>query len=231
MLSRLVRRPDVKIVQPHVWKPAAGSPARLQPSQTADPPAGQRTSERVPDERALLLQARLAEVESTVDKRLKEARETAFREGETAGRNQASAEVRTVIGKLVLSIQDLAGLRPKLRDQAESDVVRLALAIAKRVVHRELNTDPDSILGLVKVALSKLRAQEAVRVRVDPAHQSIVRELLSRSGASAAHVEVTGDANVGLGGVVFETSRGEFDFSVDVQLNEIEKGLTDRLAS
>ena len=118
-----------------------------------------------------------------------------------------------------------------MREQAEADLVRLALAIAKRVVHRELNTDPDTILGLVKVALSKLRANEAVRVRVHPAHQSLVHEFLVHSIESAAHIDVTGDVAAGLGGVIFETSRGEFDFSVDVQLSEIEKGLTDRLAS
>ena len=31
------------------------------------------------------------------------------------------------------------------------------------------------------------------------------------------------------GGVVFETTRGEYDVSTDVQLDEIQKGLTDRL--
>jgi flagellar assembly protein FliH len=169
------------------------------------------------------------ELELTAVRRNKEIRDVAYTEGEKAARDQDATAVRTVLEQLAQSIQELAGLRAKLRSQAESDVVRLAMAIAKRVVHRELSTDPDSIVGLVKVALEKLRLQETVRVRVHPARLAIVKEFLSRSAASA-HIEVTGDPTVGLGGVVFETTRGEFDVSTDVRLNEIEKGLTDRLA-
>lgn len=226
MLSKLLRGPALEKVQPYVWKSSDGSAVRVNASQAT----GKRPLTASSEEQTPLLQARLAEPELAVERRVKEALDTARREHEIAARNQAAAEVRQVLEKLAQSIQDLAGLRPKLRDQAEADIVKLALAIARRVVHRELATDPESIAGLVSVALSKLRAKEAVRVRVHPAHQSIIRQMLSHSSASA-NIEVIGDSAAELGGVVFETSRGEFDVSVDVQLNEIEKGLTDRLAS
>jgi flagellar assembly protein FliH len=176
-----------------------------------------------------LLKTRMGELEVTAARRGKELRDAAYMEGEKAARSEDAAEVRKTVERLAQSIQELAGLRPRLRSQAEGDVVRLAMAIARRVVHRELTMDPDSIVALVKAALEKLRVQETVRVKVHPDHQKIVKEFLSRSGETA-HIEVIGDASVGLGGVVFETARGEFDVSTDVQLDEIEKGLTDRLA-
>jgi flagellar assembly protein FliH len=226
MSCRLLRGPALEIVRPYVWRSSDGSAVKASASSST----GKRPLTALPEERTPALQASSAELELTVERRVKEALGIACREHETAARNKAAAEVRQVLEKLTQSIQDLAALRPKLRDQAEADIVKLALAIARRVVHRELATDPESIAGLVTVALSKLRAKEAVRVRVHPSHQSIVREMLSHSSASA-NIEVTGDSAADLGGVVFETTRGEFDVSVDVQLNEIEKGLTDRLAS
>jgi flagellar assembly protein FliH len=171
----------------------------------------------------------MGELELSAGRRNKEARDAAYIEGEKAARDQDAASVRIVIENLAQSIRELAGLRPKLRGQAEGDVVRLAMAIAKRVIHRELSTDPDSIMGLVKVALEKLRLQETVRVRVCPAHVAIVKEFLSGT-PGATQIDVTGDAALGSGGVVFDTTRGEYDVSTDVQLNEIEKGLTDRIA-
>lgn len=226
MLSKLLRGAALEAVRPYVWRSSDGSAVHANSSS----PIGRRPLTALSEEQTALFQAHMADLESTVERRVKETRDAACREEETAARNQAAAEVRQVLEKLAQSIQEIAGLRPKLRDQAEADVVKLALAIARRVVHRELATDPESIAGLVRVALSKLRIQETVRVRVHPSHQSIVREMLSRSDGSA-HIEVIGDSAAGLGGAVFETSRGEFDVSVDVQLNEIEKGLTDRLAS
>lgn len=224
MLSKLLRGSEASDVRPYSWRPVEGSPVNEGP-----PPRDNKGTVTFSEAQSQLLTTRMGELETKTERRVKEVRATAYGEGEAAARSQNSAEVRVVLERLSRSIQELAELRPKLREQAEADVVRLAMAVARRVVHRELNTDPDSIVGLLKVALGKLRLQETVRVRVHPDHVTIIRGFLSGSSTSA-HIEVVGDAAVGLGGCVFETTRGEFDVSTDVQLDEIEKGLTDRLA-
>jgi len=229
MLSKLLRTPDQKEVRPYTWRLSNGSTVRDRSVQTSGAPAAAPAPAVLSEAQSLLLKTRMGELELAAGRRNKEARDTAYSEGEKAAKDQDAASVRIVVEKLAQSIQELAGLRAKLRGQAEADVVRLAMAIAKRVIHRELSTDPDSIIGLVKVAMEKLRLQETVSVKVYPAHVAIVKEFLSRS-PGAAHIDVTGDAALGPGGVVFETTRGEYDVSTDVQLNEIDKGLTDRLA-
>jgi len=229
MSSKLLRGSDQKEVRPYSWRPSAGALVREHSLQTSGAQGERKPVVVLSEAQSLLLKTRMSELETTAVRRNKEVRDAAYIEGEKAARDQDAASVRTVVEKLAQSIQDLAGMRAKLRGQAEADVVRLALAIAKRVIHRELSTDPDSIIGLVKVALEKLRLQETVRVRVHPDHVKIVKEFLSRS-AGAAHIEVSGDAAIGPGGVIFETTRGEFDVSTDVQLDEIQKGLTDRIA-
>jgi flagellar biosynthesis/type III secretory pathway protein FliH len=67
-------------------------------------------------------------------------------------------------------------------------------------------------------------------VRVHPQHQPTVQQIVARLSGGVA-VEILGDQRLPVGGVVIETTRGEFDASVDVQLREIERGLTDRLAA
>jgi flagellar assembly protein FliH len=229
MLSKVIRRKATESVQPYNWQPVA-NPGLTQPPVTEDKTPAEKPPS--PDETPLL-RARIAEFEALLDKRVKESKDAGYRDGLAAGKAQGVAEgaaqVKPVIEKLGQSIQQLADFRSTLRLQAESDMVKLALAIARKVVNRELNSDPDAIRGLVKVALEKLRLQEVMRVRVHPSHVAIVKEILSRSN-NGVPIEVTAEASVGLGGLVFETSRGEFDASVDVQLDEIERGLTDRLA-
>jgi len=229
MLSKLLRIPDQKDVRPYTWRTSSGSTVRDRSFQASGAPAATPPPAVLSEAQSLLLKTRMGELEVSAGRRNKEARDAAYMEGEKAAKDQDAASVRIVVEKLAQSIQELAGLRAKLRGQAEADVVRLAMAIAKRVIHRELSTDPDSIVGLVKAALEKLRLQETARVRVYPAHVAMVKEFLARS-PGAAHIEVTGDAAIGPGGVIFETTRGEYDVSTDVQLNEIEKGLTDRIA-
>ncbi len=173
------------------------------------------------------IQAQVAAAEAKAEARVREAREAGRREGEAAGRQALQAELREANARLAASIQQLAEMRPRLRMQAESDLVRLAVSIARRIVARELSVDPETITALVRVALDKLRMQEVTKVRVCPEHKPVVQEYLTKNGV--LHVEVIADQTQPRGGIVFETSRGNLDVSAETQLLEIERGLSDRL--
>lgn len=166
--------------------------------------------------------------ERVIEQRLLEAHAAGLREGEAAGQRRAAAELQPVIARLVRSIDEISGLRPRLRREAERDVVQLALAIARRILARELSVDPDAMRGLVLGALERLRSQEISRVRVDPAQEPAVTACL-RQTITDRTVEVIADPACERGAVVFETERGSLDASVESQLQEIERGLTDRL--
>ena len=71
--------------------------------------------------------------------------------------------------------------RSILRREAESDMVKLSLAIARRVLRRELAVDPEERHGLVLAALEKLRWQDLCRVKVHPSHAATVRTALQKT--------------------------------------------------
>ena len=173
-------------------------------------------------------QARMEQLERQCEQRVREARNAGQREGEAAGRTRAAAEVQPVLERLARSIEEVGQLRARLRREAEADLVKLSLAIARRVLRREMAVDPDAIRGLVLGALDKLQGQEICRVRVHPAHAAQVKAYLERPGMGG-NIEVIADATREAGTVVFETPRGNLDVSVEAQLQEIERGLTDRL--
>lgn len=227
----LIRRlpGDSKGVQPIAWRQSGnpiGAKDSKPPSSSAERnPANQ---EQGPPELTAVLQKRVADLESSLEQRCREVRQTGYREGEAAGRTQANEQVQPLLEKLARSIQEVAAVRTKLRAEAESDLLKLSLAIARKILHRELSADPDSIAGLIKVCLEKIRQQEIVRVRIHPQHHAAVQQLLARISIGAP-IELFSDPKLQVGGVVIETARGEFDASVDLQLKEIERGLTDRL--
>jgi flagellar assembly protein FliH len=120
----------------------------------------------------------------------------------------------------------MAGLRHNIRREAEEELVRLALAIARRILHRELSVDPDALMGLVKAALGKIEIRDTYRVRTHPEHAAPVTRYLAQIGAPQK-IEVLADPSLEKGSVIFETGRGSLDASVDTQLVEIQRGLTD----
>jgi flagellar assembly protein FliH len=196
--------------------------------------AEEKEKEEEQPDRTAEFEARMAamqaEMQAAADRAVREAREAGRREGESAARNAMQAEVAKAVEDFGSAVRQLANLRPKLRLEAESDLVRLALEIARRVIRRELTADPEAITGLARTALERLRLQEAVSVRMHPQFQEAVRQFLAHE-PGAAHIEVIADPTLDRGAIVFETARGRLDASAETQFREIERGLTDRLRS
>ncbi len=172
--------------------------------------------------------AQLAELEQQHRQALREAHEAGVREGETAGKTRAAAELQPLMERLARTIEELSQLRAHLRKDAETDLIKLSLAIARRVLRRELAVDPEALHGLVMGALEKLQGQELCRVKVHPAQAGMVKGCLQKTVTGSA-IEVVPDGSREPGTVIFETQRGNLDASVDSQLREIERGLVDCL--
>ncbi len=189
-------------------------------------PAAQRRLPRL-DEVARL-QTQIEELAVTGEKQTRAAAEQGFRDGEAAARQKLETEFRASLAKLSEAICELSQRRIEALRRAESDAVRLAIEIARRVVHRELSVDPNALEGLVKAALEKLINHEVLRVRVHPALEKMLSECIARNVRSRS-IEIVSDPTLPPGGVIFEISRGSLDASVVTQLREIARGLIDEL--
>ena len=210
MSSKLIRPEEAQVVEAMVWRRVG-----LGESEGRQLLEGTRGGGGGPER------------EPAWEQHLREAHAAGLREGEAAGQQRAAAELQPVMERLGRCIEEISGLRARLRAEAEEDLVKLALAIARRVLRRELAIDADAVHGLVVAALEKLKAQEICRVRVHPAQESAVLACLRQAFTSA--IDVVADPACAAGAVVFETERGRLDASVESQLQEIERGLTDRL--
>lgn len=220
MSSRICSPAEGINVEAFRWERVAGSaPAPAAP--TAEPSA--ELSEELKAARQELERLRVTLVRQTAE---------AEQRGHAAGRASALAELesehRAALERLGRGVSELAAVRPRLRREAEADLVRLSLSIAKRVLHRELATDPEAITGVVRAIWDRMDAREIVRLRLSPAEAEAVRRMLSVN-PDTARVEVIADAALQTGDVFVDTTRGEADASVRTQLAEIERGFVDLL--
>lgn len=166
------------------------------------------------------------EIERQTEARLSAAREQGRAEAEQAAEQRAMSRQAPVLAAFQALIGDLAGQRHRLRAEAEHDAVKLAVAIARRILHRELAVDPDAILGLVKAAFTKLDTRETHRLRLSVTDATLLREHRDRLDLPPA-IEIIADGSLRPGSAIFETSRGDLDAGIDTQLGEIERGLAD----
>jgi len=211
MSSRVIRPEEHLEVSPITWRATGASKTQTCESSKSPFP-----------------ESRLAEIQRESEARAHAAYMEGFAAGEAASQQRAQQKLDPVLHGLNAIVAELASLRKRVRIEAEDDAVKLAIAIARRVLYRELSTDPEAILGLVKAAFSKLNARETQRLRVSPADAALIREHRAKLQMPPG-LEVASDGALGPGSAIFETSRGELDASVDTQLAEIDRGLADEL--
>ena len=217
--SRILRDAEQAVVTPIAWR-ATTSPVlpktKANPVATPEGPAEHAALDRVQ-----LLQQDRERIEQ-------EAYQRGFFEGKNAGQQQAKAELQPVLDQLGKSLAALSTLRSRIRSEAEGDLLKLAISIARRVLHRELTLEPESIEGVIRVALEKLQSRELCRIRVHPDQESAIRNALERF-SNSQKVELVADPSLQCGDVIFETAHGNLDASIESQLREIERGFADRL--
>jgi len=161
--------------------------------------------------------------------RLTEQCELAYRQGEATGRQAAQEELEDRMKILSRAIENAASHKLRLRQEAEREVVSLALAVARRILRRQFQVDQEAILGLVKAAFESANLREVTQVRVHPQFAGTVQNHLQSVGAPVS-IELIGDASLELSGVILETARGCLDASAETQLDEIGRGFADAVS-
>ncbi len=160
-----------------------------------------------------------------VQQRLAMELETASLAGREMGREEAKAEYasqlkeeRTLVAK---ALEDFHRERSQYFLAVEKQVVELSLAIATRILHREVNMDPLLLRGVVKVALAKVHEESGTVLRVPLSDVSAWRELMATD--VGPEVDVLGESSFSAGECVLETSVGRVELGVAAQLEEIDK--------
>jgi flagellar assembly protein FliH len=150
-----------------------------------------------------------------------EARAEARLEWEQELENRVAAERRAVLKVC----EEFARERARYFAGVEAEVVKLALAIAARVLHREVKLDPLLLMGVVRVALEKVAEDSATVLRVPEDAAETWREVFAASPESS--LQIVGDERLAAGECVLETNVGRVELGVSTQLEEIERGFFD----
>jgi flagellar assembly protein FliH len=155
--------------------------------------------------------------------------------GHARARDEASQLVAAERDRLQAQAAALVASNARDRDRyfarVEEESVRLALAIAARILRREAQMDPLLLTGAVRVALGQLAQSTSVRLHVPAQDAPLWQEALKHLPGIAAPPAVVPEVRMELGDCRIETGMGSADLGLKAQLREIERGFFDRVGS
>jgi flagellar assembly protein FliH len=112
-----------------------------------------------------------AEAEITEEKLARReayARRLGRQEGEAAARADYESAIREERAILTVALNSFRTEQERYFRAVEAEVIQLAMAIARKILHREAQLDPLFLRAVVRVTLDKLQEETQISLRVTP---------------------------------------------------------------
>ncbi len=215
-MSSSARRLTGSPVEVFDWLTDGTPPPAARPSRAAAPaPVPAPTLD---DVRAAH-QAQLAALE-------REAFANGYAAGERAGVEAGNKRAEAMLRRLAQTLDELRALRETMIRQTEQQLVSLSLAIARRILRREVAVDHDLLVAMARVALERVGESGTATIRLNPEDYGAT---VQRHGDhwAGSRVKVVADPSVNRGGCLVESEFGFVDASVEAQFDQVASALTE----
>lgn len=198
---------------PHSFPVAQAEPQQVQ----AAPPQPQIDYE-----------ARMADMQNRHRRELEDTIQRTRLECEARAQALLQNEIEPWLKRMAQSIEDIATVKQRYLAESEDQLVRLAVAVARRILYREIQVDTEALFGLIHAATQRSELRELNRIMLNPKdHQALLPHLERLQ--LPPRVEILSDPALERGALLLESTSGILDASIQAQLDEVERGFIDLL--
>ena len=157
-----------------------------------------------------------AEIVREAHQNAKELKESGYREGFESG-----------LAEVIENVVATAKVREHAVNEAEEQIIDLSVAIAKKIIGKELASREDAVIDIVESGIRHVRHKHKLLLRVNPLDVELVvlesEKLEKRTGGR--YIDVVPDTSVSAGGCIIESESGTVDARIETQLRVLQKAL------
>ncbi|HOK06742.1 MAG TPA: FliH/SctL family protein [Syntrophales bacterium] len=216
---KVIKREQVTVVGP---APVRGGGFQRTSFDGGEKPSSTTTPKN--DELLALKETLLKEAQAREAAAFARGKEEGLREAREGYRRELQRQVEA-LGEIVAA---LAACRRDLVAGAERDILELCLAMARKIIHHEVTTNPEVIRHVLHGAIEQLLDREDMVIRLHPEDHRYLMEIKEdflRGIDGMKNVILQSDPAVGRGGAVVETRFGEVDARVEEQFEVMRDAL------
>lgn len=147
---------------------------------------------------------------------------------ERAARQATEQLIRENEGAILEVLHTLSAAHERLSAGLCERAVELAVLVARRVIARELVTQPDIVTDLVREGLEVLNVHDKVRVHLGSEFAVLKDAVISHFAAAGTMIDVTLDATLPPYGCVVETEVGSVDESIETRISTLLESLSNQ---
>ena len=156
----------------------------------------------------------------------KQAYDEAYQQGLEAGRKDGREagmeEMRMAVQRLEQIVHALAEPLADVDKQVEEEMAALSVAVARQLIRRELQANPDEVVAVVREALATLPSSaRRIKIFLHPDDSSLIRDTMSITNNGDQVWQVIEDPVLTRGGCRVEADHSRIDATVEKRLNSV----------
>jgi len=168
------------------------------------------------------------EAEQGRDRVFKEAEDRGYREGMNRAQEEYSDKIKGNLEHIARLIDSARNSMEQMIISNESKVLNLAILIANKIVHKEIEQDSEFIKNTVREAIKRATEREKIIVRVNQEDLNVLKSShleLMKNFDEIKKLSFEEDPRIERGGCIVETSAGSVDARIDRQISEAKDNL------
>lgn len=228
-LSRIIKSAKVN---DNCWELGRIREAIGTPSERAVEDAG-REAKQIIEKAKKQAEHILEQARQKQEEILAAAHQQGFQQGFQEGMEEGKLEGRRLRQEARQVLSEALRTKKDIIAGAEKEIVRMALLIAEKVMRRQVELDPETVLAVARQALAEVKDNETVYLYVNPEQLELVRrskqELAQVLGA-ATGLYILGDPEVTSGGCRLETENGWLEAGLPQQMDKLKSLVEEVLA-
>ncbi|MBI4231912.1 hypothetical protein HY605_01655 [Candidatus Peregrinibacteria bacterium] len=186
------------------------------------------TSYNLEDLERTLVETAREKAKGIIQSAVHSAEEKARKEALETEKVRIHKETEGITGTLNGILQTVQRDKHIFMSQIEKEVVKLAVAIAGKVVKKEIVKDPAIAVENIKHALEIASKRSEIEILISPKDYELVDKYLPELKSDfmeLANAKLIAEQTISQGGCIVRTKEGTIDADITTQLEEIERQL------
>jgi len=149
-----------------------------------------------------------------------------FARGEKAGIESGNEKIESVVNRINKGLSELRKIRQDISLETEQEIVKLAMAIARKIVCNEIRINKNAVVNVVKEAVKKVDGSERVKVKLSIKDFQFINNEKPAIIDKITNIENVGfemDESISDGGCIIETESGDIDARIEKQFQAVEE--------
>lgn len=163
----------------------------------------------------------------------KKAFQEGYQEGVASARQDMQADMSKTLQECEQMLEEARNTKMNMFRSCEADMLRVCMAVAKRIIASEVTTNPNVVYSILQEALSYIDQPDNLTLYVNQRDLETVLELMQTNSLSdignKAALDVQVDNRISPGGLRLDSEVGTVDARMETRLANVEKAFQEVL--